>query len=559
MLRTVPIRWRLAAAFAVSMAALLVALGALVYLRVEGALGSSVDQALRAQSAESLAHPEEDSLLDIDARQSGTVVQVVGPGGRVERSDPASLPALLDSGTLAAARRAAVLTTISLGAGEGNRWRALAAPDGARVLVVARPLRQTEETLSHLFRGLIVAGPVGLLVATLGGYLIAAAALRPVESMRRRASVISATTPGARLPVPPSRDEIRDLALTLNEMLARLEAALEHERRFVADASHELRTPLALLKAELELALRRPRSADELRAAVGSAAEETDRLVLLAEDLLLIARSDQEALGLRIEPVDVGELAQATADRFAGRAASEHRRVTVDVPPGTGVPADRMRLDQALRNLVDNALRHGEGTVTITGRTMGETTELHVLDEGRGFSPDVAARAFERFSRGDDTRGARGQRARPRDRRGDRRGARRCGGHRRERQWRRRLDLASVAPDGLTGSHRRLISAPYRACVEPSDTRERTRRRHEQRLGLLRRRAALASALGFAAFVGLAAQHAVGSAKRATKTPASPQVAAPATYFDQQAGSFAFDDGSAAPPPPPPVAQTRVS
>ena len=293
---------------------------------------------------------------------------------------------------------------MSLGAGDLNRWRVLAVPDGEQVLVVARPLRQTEETLHRLFGGLLVAGPIGLLLATLGGYLLAAAALRPVESMRRRASAISATTPGARLPVPPSRDEIRDLAETLNEMLARLEAALEHERRFVADASHELRTPLALLKAELELALRRPRSAEQLRAAVGSAAEETDRLVLLAEDLLLIARSDQEALRLRVEPVDLGELARSTADRFAGRAAGDHRRIDVDVPAHTEVPADRLRLEQALRNLVDNALGYGEGTVTITARQVGETTEIHVLDEGRGFPVGVAARAFERFSRGDDAR-----------------------------------------------------------------------------------------------------------------------------------------------------------
>jgi signal transduction histidine kinase len=185
-------------------------------------------------------------------------------------------------------------------------------------------------------------------------------------------------------------------------MLARLEAALEHERRFVADASHELRTPLALLKTELELALRHPRTADELRAAVGSAAEETDRLILLAEDLLLVARSDQDALGLRIELVDVGELARATADRFAERVSGEHRRVAIDVPPGTEVPADRLRLEQALRNLVDNALGYGEGTVTIRARAVGDATELHVLDEGRGFPPDVADRAFERFSRGDD-------------------------------------------------------------------------------------------------------------------------------------------------------------
>ena len=404
MLKRIPIRWRLAAAFAVSMAALLLALGAFVYLRVEDALRSSVDQALRAQSAESIGHGEEGSLLDADARESGTIAQVVGPDGKVARSDPATLPALLGPSEAAAARHGAVLTTVSLGEGELNRWRVLAVPDGEQVLVMARPLRQTEETLHRLFGGLIVAGPIGLLLATLGGYLLAAAALRPVETMRRRASAVSATTPGARLPVPPSRDEIRDLAETLNEMLARLEAALEHERRFVADASHELRTPLALLKAELELALRRPRTAEELRAAVGSAAEETDRLVVLAEDLLLIARSDQEALGLRVEPVDLGALARSTAERFAERASKDNRRVDVEIPPRTEVSADRLRLEQALRNLVDNALGYGEGRVTITTRDVGDAIEIHVLDEGEGFPPEVAARAFERFTRGDDAR-----------------------------------------------------------------------------------------------------------------------------------------------------------
>jgi len=403
-LRRIPIRWRLAAAFAVSMAALLLGLGAFVYLRVEDALRSSVDQALRAQSAESIGHREEGAILDSDARESGTIAQIVGPDGRVVRSDPATLPALLDPSAAAAARRGALLTTVSLGDGDLKSWRVLAVPDGERVLVLARPLRQTEETLHRLFGGLLVAGPIGLLLATLGGYLLAAAALRPVESMRRRASAISATTPGARLPVPPSRDEIRDLAETLNEMLARLEAALDHERRFVADASHELRTPLALLKAELELALRRPRTAEQLRAAVESAAEETDRLVLLAEDLLLIARSDQEVLGLRIEPVDLGALARSTADRFVERASSVQRRVAVEIPSLTEVSADKLRLEQALRNLVDNALGYGEGTITITARPVGDAIEIHVLDEGQGFSQEVAARAFERFARGDDAR-----------------------------------------------------------------------------------------------------------------------------------------------------------
>ena len=109
-------------------------------------------------------------------------------------------------------------------------------------------------------------------------------------------------------------------------------------------------------------------------------------------------------LGLRIEPVDLGALARSTADRFVERASSVQRRVDVEIPSRTEVSADRLRLEQALRNLVDNALGYGEGTITITARPVGDAIEIHVLDEGQGFSQEVAARAFERFARGDDAR-----------------------------------------------------------------------------------------------------------------------------------------------------------
>ncbi len=122
--------------------------------------------------------------------------------------------------------------------------------------MIAITLDQRDETLDRLFRELVLGGAIALLVATLAGYGLAAFALRPVEAMRRRAASIDASVPGGRLPIPPSRDELSRLAATLNDMLARLEAAFEHERRFVDDASHELRTPLALLRGELELALR---------------------------------------------------------------------------------------------------------------------------------------------------------------------------------------------------------------------------------------------------------------------------------------------------------------
>ena len=165
-------------------------------------------------------------------------------------------------------------------------------------------------------REFLLGGPAVLLLAILAGYAVAVAALRPVEAMRRRAAAIGASTPEKRLPVPAGRDELSRLAETLNDMLGRLQSALEHERRFVDDASHELRTPLALLKTELEIALRQPRSRDELEAALRSAADETDRLTRLAEDLLLVARADEGRLPIRLERVSARGLLGDVAARF---------------------------------------------------------------------------------------------------------------------------------------------------------------------------------------------------------------------------------------------------
>src|SRR5262249_13913228 len=155
------------------------------------------------------------------------------------------------------------------------------------VLVVGTTAQDRAETLSSLRDRLLIAIPVALLLATIAGYLLAGLSLRPVEAMRRRAAAISAERPSERLPVPATRDEVQRLGETLNSMLERLEAALERERDFVADAGHELRTPLALLRTELELALRHGETVDELRDAVRASEEEVERLVHPAPDLLL--------------------------------------------------------------------------------------------------------------------------------------------------------------------------------------------------------------------------------------------------------------------------------
>ncbi|HYA09500.1 MAG TPA: histidine kinase dimerization/phospho-acceptor domain-containing protein, partial [Gaiellaceae bacterium] len=324
-----PIRVRLTLGFALAMAVVLAGMGLLVYVRVGGALLSSVDQTLRSQAAEAAARAhEEHSLVDPDAAGGATLAQLLAADGTIVRTSRAGLAPLIGRGDArAVAAGSQVLRSITLKRPAGD-WRVIAVParDSAGAVVVARSLEPREETLKRLFRELLIAGPLALLLASLAGYVLAAAALRPVEAMRRRAAAVTAARPG-RLPVPPAKDEVSRLATTLNDMLARLQGAFEHERRFVSDASHELRTPLALLRTELELALRRPRSQAELEQALRSAAEETERLSRLAEDLLLIARADQGALPIRRERVPAAELLAPVAARFATRARQLGRTV----------------------------------------------------------------------------------------------------------------------------------------------------------------------------------------------------------------------------------------
>jgi two-component system OmpR family sensor kinase len=401
-----PIRLRLTFAFAIAMALVLAAMGFFVYQRVGDALLGTIDQTLRAQASEAAAHARRGGdLADRDVAGGTTLAQSLDANGRVLRSDPAGLAPLLSARD---ARRVAagvqLVRSTTLDAPKGD-WRILATADrqASGSVVVARSLEPREESLDHLMDELMIAAPLALLLASLAGYGLAAAALRPVEAMRRRAAAVSAASPG-RLPVPPSRDEISRLAATLNEMLARIEAAFEHERRFVADASHELRTPLALLRTEIEVTLRRPRTARELETTLRSAAQETERLSRLAEDLLLIARADRGTLPIRRESVAAEDVFATVVRRFSGGAAPAGRSIVVE-DTDLLLDADPERVAQAMGNLVDNALAHGAGPIVLFALEKDETVELHVADSGRGFPDAFLPRAFDRFSRADDARG----------------------------------------------------------------------------------------------------------------------------------------------------------
>ena len=415
----VPIRLWVTAAFAVAMAAVLAGSGLFLYLRLESDLTAALnrDLRLRAQDLAALVGEQHGALArdtgDRFIERGESYAQLLAPDGRVlDATKPLGRLPLLSTSELRRAKRRPIYVdkTAVPGLNEGSRLLATTVRRGTRtvVLVVGTTRQNDVETLASFSDELLIAGPLALLVASGVGYLLAGLSLRQVESMRRRAAAISAENPGERLPVPPTGDELQRLGETLNEMLDRLEAGLERERDFVADAGHELRTPLTLLRTELELALRQARTADELRSAVRWSSYEADRIAQLAEDLLLIARTDRGRLPLRLEPVSVEALFAGIRSRFEWRAGELGKTVTSAPADGLVVEADRMRLEQALANLVDNALRHGGAEVILVAEQVQDRTELHVRDNGGGFPPDFITHAFDRFSRGDAARGSGG-------------------------------------------------------------------------------------------------------------------------------------------------------
>ena len=403
-----PIRLRLTLAFALAMAVVLAATGAFLYLRLGSSLDEAIDESLQARTTEVIPQVVSGEPVGPGGDADDRFVQVLDLGSRIVGGTTGLDEPLLDQAALVEATQRARWSVLDEVPGVDGRVRVLATPvstgDGPRILLVGASLEDRDEAVRGLLTLLLVVGPAALLVASLLGYALATAALRPVESMQAEAADISASEPGRRLPLPRAHDEIHRLGETLNEMLERLEAALERERGFVADAGHELRTPLTNLKAELELALRRPRTDAELVQAICSAAEETERLSQLADDLLLIARSDQHRLPLRRTRVSAGDLLRSVAVRFGARAREAGRTIDVDAPAALELDADATRLEQAVGNVVDNALTHGGGDVRLSAAEKDGHVELHVCDSGSGFPAEFLPHAFDRFSRADDSR-----------------------------------------------------------------------------------------------------------------------------------------------------------
>jgi signal transduction histidine kinase len=397
-----PIRVRLTVTFAAATLLVLVAAGLFVYLRLKSDLDESVDAGLSSRAG---------AVLNSESAAAGVAGEPEEGFAQILRPDGISLDR--SGGLRGEALSAAELRRVAAGVrlrserklpGIEGTARVLAISRGGRVAVVGQSLQDRDDTLANLVTSFAIGGPVAILLASLLGYALAASGLRPVEAMRRRAEEVSLTGANEALPLPAANDEIRRLGETLNEMLGRLRLSFERERQFVADASHELRTPLAVIKTELEGALKRGGHDPNVHEALVASVEECDHLAQLAEDLLIIARTGGNELPIQPESIGAREALERVRRRFADRTAQRYRSISVEADPGLLVMADELRLGQALGNLVDNALRYGEGQVSLRARLERGGLSIDVSDEGEGIAPDFADRAFERFTRGDRAR-----------------------------------------------------------------------------------------------------------------------------------------------------------
>ena len=270
----------------------------------------------------------------------------------------------------------------------------------------ATPEQRVEQEIGEILLVLILGLPPIVVLAGVGGYVLARRALAPIDHLGAEARRITAERLHERLSVPNKRDEIGRLAAVINDTLARLESSFERLRRFTADASHELRTPLAVIRGIGEMNLQETRTPAEYKDAMGSMLEEVDRLTRLVDSLLQLSRGDAGTMRLSREAVDFGQLARDVVASLGILAEERQQRVRVDVADDVRVLADRLVLRDAITNVIDNAIKYSPDGSTIDVRVQrdGDRGTVLVTDQGPGIPAEHRERIFDRFYRIDEGR-----------------------------------------------------------------------------------------------------------------------------------------------------------
>jgi heavy metal sensor kinase len=261
---------------------------------------------------------------------------------------------------------------------------------------------QLREILVVLVLGL----PLVVVLAGLGGYVLARRTLSPIDHLAGEARRITAERLHERLSVPNEHDEIGRLAAVINDTFARLESSFDQLRRFTADASHELRTPLSVIRGIGEHALRETRTPLEYKDAMGSMLEEVDRLTRLVDTLLKLSRGDAGTIRLAHDVLDLGDLTREIVSSLGILAEERQQLLQVVVAENVRVTADRLVLRDAITNVVDNAIKYGPSRSTIDVRVEADAEQatVTVTDAGPGIPAEHRQRIFDRFYRVDEGR-----------------------------------------------------------------------------------------------------------------------------------------------------------
>jgi heavy metal sensor kinase len=419
-MRRLSIRARLTAWYVLLLALILTAFSLVLYAALSDRLARSLDDRLRLE-AEALAsslgqgeikiEDEGDEGRSLQLPSSDFLIRLLDKKGREASASDALRGAPIGAAALDAARRGGAFYTVSLN--DDSQARAFLIPllhEGKEIigfLEVAEPLAVVETTQRNLALILIVAVPATLALASVGGLFIADRALRPIDTITREAQRIGEQHLDRRLNLDLPDDEVGRLARTLDDMLARLDAAFQRQRRFTADASHELRTPLTVMKGSIGVTLNRPRSVEDYQAALAQLEGEVDRLTRLAEDLLLLARADAGRPLIQPREIDLVGVTRSVLTALRPLAEAKSLAIQLDAPETLTMPGDPDRLTRMISNLVENAIKYtqrGYVDVRIEKTPGNSQVRLAVTDTGPGIAAEHVPHLFKRFYRADEAR-----------------------------------------------------------------------------------------------------------------------------------------------------------